>query len=232
MDKKDLLNKRFPVLDKGWVELQDVMGDDLAIVNAARTSFLGESKGSESDKKLLHYLYKNRHTTPFEQVEFKFRVRAPLVVWWQWVRHRTWNFNAQSGRYTEFEESDFYIPSEWREQSNNNKQCSDGLLSKSMSKQYSERLTGICMSEYRMYQQDINDGISREQARLFLPAFGIYYTWVCKVDARNLMHFLELRMHEHAQYEIRMYAESIYENIFKAILPWTDEAFQKYTLDV
>ena len=89
------LGKRVDVLDKGWVELQDVMGDDNAIVAAARASFLGESKGTERDKKLLFYLLRHHHTTPFEMVEFKFRVRAPVVVWWQWVRHRTWNFNAQ-----------------------------------------------------------------------------------------------------------------------------------------
>ena len=105
----DLLGRRVPVLDQGWIELQDVMGDDLAIVNAARVSFLGESKGDERDKKLLFYLLRHRHTSPFEQVEFKFRVRAPLVTWWQWVRHRTWSMNAQSGRYTPFEEGDFYL---------------------------------------------------------------------------------------------------------------------------
>jgi len=89
-----LIGKHVDVLDKGWIELQDMMGGDLAIVNAARVSFLSESKGSERDKKLLFYLLQHRHTSPFEQVEFKFRVRAPLVVWWQWVRHRTWHVNS------------------------------------------------------------------------------------------------------------------------------------------
>ena len=88
---KDLIGKRIDLLDKGWIELQDIMGDDLAIVNAARVSFLGESKGGDKDKKLLFYLLNHRHTSPFEQVEFKFRVRAPVVTWWQWVRHRMWN---------------------------------------------------------------------------------------------------------------------------------------------
>ncbi|MBN1202338.1 MAG: FAD-dependent thymidylate synthase [Anaerolineae bacterium] len=90
-----LIGRRIDVLDKGWIELQDLMGDDLAIVNAARVSFLGESKGPDRDKALLFYLMEHRHTSPFEQVEFKFRCRAPLVVWWQWVRHRTWHVNAQ-----------------------------------------------------------------------------------------------------------------------------------------
>ncbi|HEC24354.1 MAG TPA: thymidylate synthase (FAD), partial [Chloroflexi bacterium] len=87
---------------------------DISIVNAARVSFLGHSKGDEQDKRLLFYLLKHRHTTPFEQVEFKFRVRAPVIVWWQWVRHRTWSYNLQSGRYTPFQEDEFYIPSLWR----------------------------------------------------------------------------------------------------------------------
>jgi len=109
-----LIGKRVAVLDKGWIELIDLMphpasdvSGDLAIVNAARVSFLGESKGPARDKRLLFYLLRQRHTSPFEMVEFKFRVRAPLVTWWQWVRHRTWNMNAQSGRYTPFQEKDF-----------------------------------------------------------------------------------------------------------------------------
>jgi len=120
MTNQNLIGQRVDVLDKGWIELQDVMGDDLAIVNAARASFLGESKGAEKDKKLLFYLMEHRHTTPFEMVEFKFRVRAPLVTWWQWVRHRTASYNSQSGRYTPFAEEDFYVPSEWRLQATDN----------------------------------------------------------------------------------------------------------------
>ena len=113
---KALIGKRVEVLDKGWIELQDV-------------SFLGESKGTERDKKLLFYLMQHRHTSPFEMVEFKFRVRAPLVTYWQWARHRTWSYNAQSGRYTAFEEDDFYVPDAWRLQSADNKQASEGELS-------------------------------------------------------------------------------------------------------
>ncbi len=116
----DLIGKRVPVLDKGYVELVDMMphpatgvSGDLAIVNAARVSFLGESKGDEADKKLLFYLMRHQHTSPFEMVHFKLRVCAPLVTYWQWVRHRTFHYqsaNAQSGRYTPFEEDDFYVP--------------------------------------------------------------------------------------------------------------------------
>ena len=109
MTTTSLIGKRVKVLDKGYVELVDLMPHpatgipgDLAIVNAARVSYLGESRGDERDRKLLFYLMRHRHTSPFEMVEFKFRCRAPLLTWWQWVRHRTWNANAQSGRYTPF----------------------------------------------------------------------------------------------------------------------------------
>lgn len=229
---------RVPVLDKGFVELVDMMphpdgeySGDLAIVNAARVSFLGESKGEEKDKKLLFYLMRNRHTTPFEMVEFKFRVRAPLMVWWQWARHRTWHFNSQSGRYSEFEEDDFYVPDEWRLQSKDNKQGSDGTFDDLRCYVLRDNLERLCRQAYTSYQEALHWGVAREQARLFLPAFGVYYTWVCKVDAHNLMHFLKLRMDSHAQYEIREYANAIYNELFKPLLPWTAEAFEKYILN-
>src|SRR2546430_1966564 len=123
-----LIGQRVKVLDKGYVELQAVMGNDLSIVNAARVSFLGESKGTEKDKKLLFYLMRNRHTSPFEMCEFKFRLRCPLVTWWQLVRHRTLSLNLQSSRYTPFEEDDFYVPDVWRKQASDNKQASEGDL--------------------------------------------------------------------------------------------------------
>jgi thymidylate synthase (FAD) len=221
-----LLGKRVNVLDKGWIELQDVMGDDLAIVNAARVSFLGESKGDEKDKKLLFYLLRHRHTSPFEQVEFKFRVRAPVVTWWQWVRHRTWNFNAQSGRYVPFEENDFYVPDIWRKQSPSNKQASLGQVSDAENVQLTDDLVALYKQGYALYEKALAMGVAREQARVFLPGFSVYYTWVCKVDAHNLMHFLSLRMDPEAQYEIRVYAEAIFQEFFKPALPWTAEAYE------
>src|SRR5690606_6375768 len=142
-----LIGKRVEVLDKGFIELVDLLphpdsgiSGDLAIVNAARVSFMGESKGAEKDKKLLFYLMRHRHTSPFEMVEFKFRCRAPLVTWWQWVRHRTWNMNAQSGRYTPFEENDFYVPDVWRKQAVSNKQASDGEVEPQVSAELTEKL--------------------------------------------------------------------------------------------
>src|SRR5215475_3931307 len=130
-----LIGKKVDVLDQGWIELVDMLphpntgvSGDLAIVNAARVSFLGESKGTDKDKKLLFYLMRKAHTSPFEMVEFKFRLRCPLVTWWQLVRHRTASLNLQSARYTPFEENDFYVPDVWRLQAQNNKQASKGTL--------------------------------------------------------------------------------------------------------
>lgn len=225
------------VLDKGFVELIDLMPHpstgipgDLAIVNAARVSFLGESKGPEADKKLLFYLLRNAHTSPFEMVEFKFRVRAPLVTWWQWVRHRTWNMNAQSGRYTPFEEDDFYVPSAWRKQSRSNKQASEGELAAEQNATLTDKLVDYYQQGYKLYREALDAGVSKEMARLFLPGFSVYYTWIAKVDAHNLMHFLKLRMASDAQYEIRVYAQTIYNEFFKPALPWTAEAFEQYVL--
>lgn len=218
------------VLDKGWVELQQVMGSDQDIVNAARVSFLGDSKGEESDKKLLFYLMRHKHTSPFEMVEFKFRMRAPLLTLWQLVRHRTASINMQSGRYTPFEENDFYTPNEfeWREQSISNKQGSEGLLDPADGHDFTQYLIAHYNQSYKLYEKALKAGIAKEQARLFLPGFAVYYTVVWKIDAHNLMHFLRLRRASEAQYEIRVYADAIYEQFFKPTLPWTAEAFELY----
>jgi thymidylate synthase (FAD) len=236
-DETTLIGKRVQLLDKGWLELIDLMphpatevSGDLAIVNAARVSFLGESKGTDKDKKLLFYLLRNAHTSPFEMVEFKFRVCAPLVVWWQWVRHRTWNMNAQSGRYTPFEENDFYTPTVWRKQAKDNKQASDGQLSDDENAAMTAQLTEHYARSFALYEAALAQGVAREQARLFLPGFSVYYTWITKVDAHNLMHFIRLRAAADAQYEIRVYADAIYQHFFKPALPWTAEAFEEYIL--
>jgi len=233
------LPKHIDILDQGFIELIDLMphpstgvSGDLAIVNAARVSFLGESKGAEHDTKLLFYLLRHRHTSPFEQVEFKFRVRAPLLTWWQWVRHRTWNFNAQSGRYTPFQEHDFYHPDTWRRQSADNKQASKGVIDPADADTLTRELAAHYERGFALYRQALDAGVAKEQARLFLPGFSVYYTWVAKIDAHNLMHFLSLRMAPDAQYEIRVYAQAIYEHFFKPALPWTAEAFETYILKI
>ena len=178
---EELIGKRVEVLDKGWIELIDLMphpdsghSGDLAIVNAARVSFLGESKGPEQDKRLLFYLLRHRHSSPFEMVEFKFRVRAPLVTWWQWVRHRTWNMNAQSGRYTPFHENDFYVPDVWRKQSQDNKQASEGEFSDRDSEDLTRKLIEHYDEGFRLYSAALKKGVSKEMARLFLPGFSVY----------------------------------------------------------
>ena len=233
------LGERFDVLDKGYVELLDFMPHpatgvpgDLAIVNAARVSFMGDSKGDEADEKLLRYLLKHQHTSPFEQVQFKFRVKAPLVTYWQWVRHRTFHFqsvNSQSGRYTPFDENEFYVPNAWRKQSADNKQGSDGYVDQDTTYVLNAMLEKLTAESYSFYEMALKQGVAKEQARLFLPAFGVYYTWVISVDALNLMNFLKLRLADDAQYEIRAYAEALYK-FFRDALPWTALAFQDYVL--
>lgn len=224
--------QKINVLDKGYVELLDMMphpslgiGADLAVVNAARVSFLGESKGEEADRKLLRYMMRNGHTSPFEQVAFKFRVKAPLVVWWQWMRHRTWSFNSQSGRYTEFEHDDFYIPDAWRAQSTSNKQASDGAVSPEADEELNHLFNLAVIEGHDAYEYALKLGAAREMARMFLPAFAVYYTVVASVDAHNLMHFLRLRDHDHAQHEIREYARAL-KRIMREAMPWTMEEFE------
>jgi len=204
------------------------MGDDLAIVNAARVSFLGESKGAERDKKLLFYLMQHRHTTPFEMVEFKFRVKCPIIVARQWMRHRVFSFNEVSRRYTS-EAIEFYIPSVWRTQSTDNKQASGSDLESEPAAQFTAALEAHCEQALALYQQALEAGVAREMARLFLP-HNLYTEFIAKIDAHNLMHFLRLRMAADAQYEIRQYAWAIYEHLFKPALPWTAEAFEKFVL--
>ena len=238
MSGDSLIGKRIKVLDKGYIELLDLMphpdsgiSGDLAIVNAARVSYLGESKGTERDRKLLFFLMRHRHTSPFEMVEFKFRCRAPLLTWWQWVRHRTWSANAQSGRYTPFEEHDFYVPEVWRLQARSNRQASEGELDDVSATGLTRDLIAHYENSFRLYRQALDAGVSRELARVFLPGFSVYYTWVMKVDAHNLMHFMKLRMAEDAQHEIRVYARAILEHFFRPALPWTAEAFETRVLN-
>jgi thymidylate synthase (FAD) len=235
----DLIGTRIPLLDQGWVELLDFMphpltgvSGDLAIVNAARVSFLGESKGEEADKKLLLYLMREKHTSPFEMCVFKFRLHAPLVCLWQLVRHRTSSLNLSSGRYVEFKEDEFYVPDVWRLQSSKNKQASEGQLDPDSSTaiKLTAHLESYYALGYKLYEQALADGVAREQARLFLPGFSVYYSCILKMDAHNLLHFLRLRMAEDAQYEIRVYAQAIYAHFFKPLLPWTAEAFEQFVL--
>jgi thymidylate synthase (FAD) len=142
-----------------------------------------------------------------------------------------WFVVHNSGRYTPFEEDDFYVPSVWRKQSKDNKQASEGEVTDEEGRTLTEELVKHYDEGFRLYQKALDTGVSREMARLFLPGFSVYYTWVLKIDAHNLMHFLRLRMANDAQYEIRVYAQAIYEHFFKPALPWTAEAFEEYVLN-
>jgi thymidylate synthase (FAD) len=220
------ITEKITVLDKGFVQLQDMMPHwsiaeaESAVVNAARVSFLHDSKGSELDEKLLRYMLRNKHTSPFEHVIFKFIVKAPVIVWWQWVRHRTWSFNFQSGRYVEFHENDFYIPEQWRKQSSSNKQGSEGLID-DPNMDFEWEMSAISDLCYKQYQTSLSSGVAKEQARLFLPGFAVYYQAIATVDAHNLISFLRLRMESHAQFEIQEYARAIWTNVFTRVMPWT-----------
>jgi len=133
-----------------------------------------------------------------------------------------------SGRYTPFEEDDFYVPSEWRLQATDNKQASEGALERSDGETLTQELIAHYDRSYALYRAALDKGVAREMARLFLPGFAVYYTGVIKVDAHNLIHFLKLRMARDAQYEIRVYAKAIYKHFFKPALPWTAEACEQY----
>lgn len=225
----EIKSKTVDLLDKGYIELQDIMGNDLSIVNAARVSYLGESKGEEQDQKLLNYLMKNKHTSPFEMVRFKFRIKCPLFVARQWQRHRTWHYmsvNEVSRRYTS-EEIEFYLPEQWRLQHQSSKQASEGFADEEMQIFCKESLDEVVNHAVTVYNYMIDKGIAREQARMLLPQ-NIYTIFIANVDAHNLLHFLSLRRHAHAQYEIRVYADAIWEQFFKPLLPWTAEAAEKY----
>ncbi len=224
-----MLDKRIDVLDKGWVELQDVMGDDLAIVSAARTSYLGESKGTKADHKLLHYLMNHRHDGPFEMGEFKFRLHAPEIVWRQLLRHRTGSYNLQSYRYTKAKEDEFYIPlsNQWRLQDHKNKQGSVGLLETDGGGLLTSLLEEHIQASMTRYELAIAQGVARELARVFLPAFALYSTGIIKMNVRNLIHLCDLRRAPDAQWETRQYADVMWTYL-QEHFPVTCEAWELY----
>jgi thymidylate synthase (FAD) len=205
---------RQPVLDKGYVELLDFMGNDDAPVDAARVSFAksAENYTDEQNDKLTTYLIDHNHTTPFEMVTFKFRVHAPVLVWWHWVRHRIASYNFVSGRYVPFTEDQFYeiAADEWRLQSKSNKQGSDGLLWPAVGEVVTQNLKDHTAQSFRFYEHALSCGIAREQARVFLPFAAAYYTAIVQMNARSLQNFLTLRRGGDAQSEIRDYADAVY----------------------
>lgn len=225
-----LIGKEIPCLDKGFVRLIDVMGNDAAIVQAARVSYGSGTKKVHEDRGLIRYLLRHAHTTPFEMVEFKFHVKLPIFVARQWIRHRTANVNEYSGRYSEMKD-EFYVPApdQIRAQSTSNKQ---GRAEDAFAPEESDRIRTM-MSDtqdklYAEYQELLGTDLAREIARINLPVSN-YTEWYWKIDLHNLFHFLRLRIDAHAQYEIRVYGEAMAE-IVKAVVPAAWEAFEDYLL--
>ncbi len=226
-----------PVLDHGFVRYIDHMGSDQRILEAARISYNSSSKGEEQDKKLLHYLWKNKHTSPFEMCKLTLNIKMPIFVMRQYVRHRMQNLNEVSARYTELP-NEFYIPTEWRKQDTKNKQSSlinedwnkpdqDGI---SMNDRFTTLLKDQATDCYDTYQRLLAMGVAREMARMVLPVniyTEIYSCW----DLKNLLHFITLRDDSHAQAEIQEYGKAI-KAICKELFPWTIEAYEKYKFEV
>lgn len=209
------------------VRLVDHMGDDSAIVQSARVSYGAGTKTVNEDRQLIRYLMRHWHTTPFEMVEFKFHVRVPIFVARQWLRHRTASVNELSGRYS-IVKDDFWVPSEYRHQSNTNKQGSEeGVSFDDKSATMSQKLS--CRTAFDVYDGLLERGISRELARAHLPQ-STYTEFYWKINLHNLFHFLRLRMDDHAQAEIQECARDMFE-LIKPIVPFACEAFVDYRID-
>ena len=231
MSKESVLNyyqEPYKVHNDGFVRVVDVMGDDDAIVQMARTSYGKGTKTVNEDANLIRYLMRHRHTSPFEGAEIKLHVRCPIFVARQWLRHRTASVNELSARYSEMDDS-FYIPDidYVANQSSINKQCSGNPVNIDDANIYIEKLIELQKVTYNVYKQALNVGISRERARELLSV-GIYTEFYWKIDLHNLLHFLELRMHIHAQREIRDYANVIGNEIVANWVPITWQAFLEY----
>ena len=224
----DILGIPFRVLNDGFVRLIDYMGSDGSIVQAARVSYGKGTKKVHQDRGLIRYLMRHHHTTPFEMCEIKLHVRVPMDCWRQWIRHRTASVNEYSTRYSEaIDSAQLTDERQWREQSGGNRQGSRGFLAQEMGSELSEKEAALIQSSRRLYQERLEAGVAREQARKDLP-LSTYTEAYWKIDLHNLLHFLTLRMDAHAQWEIRSYATVIGEQILSRWCPITWEAFQDY----
>jgi thymidylate synthase (FAD) len=238
---EEVLYEPSPVLDRGFVRVVDYMGDDAAIVQAARVSYGKGTKKVSEDRGLIRYLMRHRHTTPFEMCEIKFHVKLPVFVARQWIRHRTANVNEYSARYSILED-EFYVPGpeQLAAQSADNRQGRGDILQGEEAARVLEILRADAVGAYGHYQEMLNEtadgdtvdptksGLARELARINLP-LSIYTQWYWKVDLHNLFHFLSLRADSHAQYEIRVYADAMAEMVRRWV-PHAFEAFNDYRL--
>ena len=238
---EEILFEAIPVLDHGFVRVIDYMGDDAAVVQAARVSYGKGTKKVSEDKGLIHYLMRHRHSTPFEMCEIKFHVKLPIFVARQWIRHRTANVNEYSARYSILDR-EFYIPAPQHlaAQSAANRQGRGDVLTGAEAARVLDILKQDSGTAYDHYVEMLNEteagetigaekqGLARELARMNL-SLNFYTQWYWKIDLYNFMHFLSLRADPHAQYEIRVYAEAMLD-VLKRWVPLTAEAFEQHRL--
>jgi thymidylate synthase (FAD) len=236
---EDILYRALPVLDHGFVRVIDYMGDDGAVVQAARVSYGKGTRRVSEDRGLINYLLRHRHTTPFEMCEIKYHVKLPIFVARQWIRHRTANVNEYSARYSILDK-EFYIPApaQLAAQSSANRQGRGALLEGAEAERVLTLLREDAERCYAHYAEMLNEdeageavdaerqGLARELARMNLT-LNVYTQWYWKCDLHNLLHFLSLRADPHAQYEIRAYAEVMIETV-KRWVPLVHEAFLQY----
>lgn len=238
---EEMLYQAIPILDHGFIRVIDYMGDDAAVVQAARVSYGKGTKKVTEDKGLIDYLMRHRHTTPFEMCEIKYHVKLPIFVARQWIRHRTANVNEYSARYSILDK-EFYIPApdQLAAQSRTNRQGRGEVLEGDEAIEVLRLLRDDAERCYADYSRMLNEdetgaladaqrkGLARELARMNLT-LNTYTQWYWKVDLHNLMHFLSLRADHHAQYEIRVYAEAMLETLRRWV-PLTCDAFSRYRM--
>jgi thymidylate synthase (FAD) len=212
------------VLDHGFVRLIDCLGDDRRIVQAARVSYGSGLKGDEKDKRLIDYLYRNDHGTPFEKVVFEFHVKLPIFVARQWMRHRMGSFNEISGRYTLFNEKEFYVPDQFRQPDSKNKQGSKSLKDPAKDMVLDGVYRKAVHEALVAYESMLNKGVAKEVARMVLPVC-MYTQFYWTVNLRSLFNFLKLRLDEKAQFEIQQYA-SVLHTLSRPQAPWAFESFE------
>jgi thymidylate synthase (FAD) len=226
----EVLGLPFKVLDDGFVRVVDYMGSDESVVQAARVSYGKGTKKVNEDRGLIRYLLRHSHTTPFEMCEIKLHLRVPMDCWRQWIRHRTANINEYSTRYSiAVDATQKTPPNEWRQQSKDNKQGSEGFVDYTLGTLLSQQEQELQDFARRVYNDRVEKGIAREQARKDLP-LSTYTEAYWKIDLHNLLHFLALRMDNHAQFEIRSYANVIGNEIVRRWCPIVWEAFVDYRM--
>ena len=226
-----LLDKEIKVLDHGFIRLVDYMGGDSRIVQSARVSYGKGTKSVREDEALIDYLMRHQHTSPFEQVVLTFHCKMPIFVARQWIRHRAARVNEISGRYSVMED-EFYLPEETaiQYQNKDNRQGRDPQeVPVHLRQKVLDILTKGQQVAYDDYQKMLADDIARELARINLP-LSLYTQWYWQIDLHNLFHFLELRMDEHAQWEIRQYANVI-ADITRAVAPLAFRAFETHVVN-